>query len=110
MKATVTALKEFDGKQPCMSNIYIIMRTLRHHMAALCNAPFNMPNDIMEPLEVALRNKKAMFASDLHYAGVLLNPYLIKNMELRDNQHATAGLMRVFQRLSDTEEFQAMKS
>jgi hypothetical protein len=31
-------------------------------------------------------------------------------MEMRDNQHAMAGLMRVFQKLSDTnEEFQAMK-
>jgi hypothetical protein len=28
MKAIVAALKEFDGKQPCMGNIYIIMKAL----------------------------------------------------------------------------------
>jgi hypothetical protein len=111
MKAVVAALKEFDRKQPCMGNIYIIMRALLHHVAVLHNAPFNMPNDLVEPLEVALRNREAMVASDLHYAGALLNPHLIKDMELCDDQHAMAGLMRVFQRLTDTiEEFQAVKA
>jgi hypothetical protein len=111
MKAAVVALKEFDGKQPCMGNVYMIMRALRHHVAALHNAPFNMPSEIMEPFEVALRNREALVASDLHYAGALLNPHLIKDMELRDDQKAMAGLMRVFQRLTDTaEEFQAVKA
>jgi hypothetical protein len=111
MKATVAALKEFHGKQPCMGNVYIIMRALQHHVAALHNAPFNMPNDLVEPLELTLRNTEAMVASDPHYAGALLNPHLIKDMELRDDQHTMAGLMRVFQRLSDTaEEFQAVKA
>jgi hypothetical protein len=111
MKAVVVALKEFDGKQPCMGNVYMIMRALCYHMVASRNAPFNMPSDLMEPLEVALRNREALVASDLHYAGVLFNPYLIKDMELRDDQNAIEGLMRVFQRLTDTaEEFQAMKA
>jgi hypothetical protein len=111
MKAEVAALKEFDGKQPYMGNVYMIMRALRHHVAALHNAPFNMPNDFVEPLEVALRNKKALVASDLHYTGALLNLHLIKDMELRDDQNAMVGLMRVFQRLIDTaKEFQAVKA
>jgi hypothetical protein len=110
IKAAVAALKEFDGKQPCMGNVYIIMRALCHYVAVLRNAPFNMPSDLVEPLEVALRNRGAMVASDLYYAGALLNPHLIKNMELRDDQYAMAGLLRVFQRLSDTKEFQAMKA
>jgi hypothetical protein len=89
----------------------MIMRALRHHVAALHNAPFNMPSDLMESLEVALRNREALAANDLHYAGALLNPHFIKDMELRDDQNAMARLMRVFQRLTDTaEEFQAMKA
>jgi hypothetical protein len=109
--SSMAALKEFDGKQPCMGNIYIIMRALRHYVATLHNAPFNMPSHLVEPLEVALRNREAMVASDLYYTGTLLNPNLIKYMELRDDQHAMARLMRVFQRLSDTtEEFQAVKA
>jgi hypothetical protein len=90
---------------------YMIIRALRHHVAALHNAPFNMPSDLVESFEVALRNRKALVASNLHYVGNLLNPHLIKDMELRDDQNAMAGLMRVFQRLTDTaEEFQAVKA
>jgi hypothetical protein len=70
-----------------------------------------MPSDLVEPFEVALRNREALVASDLHYAGALLNPHLIKDMELHDDQNAMAGLMRVFQRLTNTaEEFQAVKA
>jgi hypothetical protein len=61
MKAVVATLKEFDGKHPCMGNVYIIMRTLQHHVAALR----------------ALRKREAMVASDLHYVGALLNPHFI---------------------------------
>jgi hypothetical protein len=111
MKAVVVALKEFDGKQPCMGNVYMIIRTLRHHVAALHSAPFNMPNDLVEPFEVALRNREDLVASDLHYAGAFFNSHLIKDMELCDDQNAMAGLMRVFQRLTDTvKEFQAVKA
>ena len=111
MKVVVAALKEFNGKHPYMGNIYMIIRALCHHMVALDNAPFNMPSNLMEPLEVAVRNREALVASDLYYAGVLLNPHLIKDMELCDDQHRMARLMRVFQRLTDTlEEFQAVKA
>jgi hypothetical protein len=34
MKATLATLKGFDDKQPCMDNVYIIMRALHHHMVA----------------------------------------------------------------------------
>jgi hypothetical protein len=89
----------------------MIMRALHHHVAVVRNAPFNMPSNLVEPLEVALRNKEALVVSDLYYAGTLLNPHLIKDMELRDDQNAMAGLMRVFQRLTDTaKEFQAVKA
>ena len=85
MKAAVAVLKEFNGKQPCMGNVYMIMRALRHHVVALCNAPFNMPNDLVEPLEDVLRNREALVASDFHYAGAFLNLYVIKDMELHDD-------------------------
>jgi hypothetical protein len=111
MKAIVVASKVFDGKQPCMGNVYIIMRALLHHLVALHNIPFNIPGHLVESLEIALRNREAMVASDLYYASAHLNPHLIKDMELHDDQHSIAGLMRVFQRLSDTtEESQTLKA
>jgi hypothetical protein len=48
----------------------------------------------VEPFEVALRNREALVASDLYYAGALLNPHLIKDMELHDDQNAMAGLSK----------------
>ena len=106
----MATLKKFNGKQPCISNIYMIMRALRHHVAALHNAPFNMPSNLMEPFEVGLRNREALVASNFHYAGAVFNPHLIKDMELRDDQNTMPRLMRVFQRLSDTTKgFQAVK-
>jgi hypothetical protein len=92
----VAALKEFDGKQPCMEKVYIVMRALCDHMVALYNAPSNMPSHLVDPFEVALRKREALVYSDLHHVGALFNPYLIHNMELCDDQHAMAGLMRVF--------------
>jgi hypothetical protein len=77
MKAAAAALKDFDGKQSCMGNVYINMRALCWHVAALRNAPFNMPGHLIEPLEIALRNREALVYSDLHYASALLNPHLI---------------------------------
>ena len=77
MKAAVAALKEFDGKQPCMGNFYIIMRALHRHVVALQNTPFNMPSHLVEPLVVALRNREPLVYSDLHYAGAFFNTYFI---------------------------------
>ena len=111
MKAAVVVLKEFNGKQPCMGNVYMITRALRHHVATLHSAPFNMPSDLVEPFEVALRNRKALVVSNLHYAGALLNPHFIKDMELHDDQNAMVGLMRVCQKLTNiAKEFQAVKA
>jgi hypothetical protein len=60
MKVAVVVLKEFNGKQPWMGNVYVILRALRHHMAALRNAPFNMPGHLVDPLDVAFRKRKAL--------------------------------------------------
>ena len=110
-KAEVDALKEFNGKQPCMGNIYMIMRALSHHSVALRNAPFNMPGHLFKPLEVVLRNKKALVASDFHYTCAIHNPNLIKSMEFCDGQHAMVGLMKIYQKLFDiAKEFKALKA
>jgi hypothetical protein len=110
MKATMALLKKFKGKQPCMGNIYIIMRALRHHIMTLRNAPFNISCHLVDPLEVAFRKKEALVYSNLYYVGALLHPYLIHNMELRDDQHEMVGLMRVFHKLFDIDKgFQVVK-
>jgi hypothetical protein len=39
MKAAVAMLMQFNGKQPCKDNVYIIMRALHHYVVA-CLTPF----------------------------------------------------------------------
>ena len=63
----MATLKEFNGKQPCIGNVYMIMRALHHNVAALRNAPFNKPRDLVEYLEDAPKNREALVASNLHY-------------------------------------------
>jgi hypothetical protein len=42
--------------------------------------------------------------------GILLNPHLIQDLELREDQDAMAGLMKVFKRLSNTDkDFKVVK-
>lgn len=104
MKAAVVVLKEFNGKQSCICNVYIIMGALRHHLAALCNAPFNMPGHLIDPLKVAFNKREALVYGDLHYSSVLYSPHFIHDMELYDDQHAMAVLMKLFQKLFDIDE------
>ena len=104
-KAIVAMLKEFNGKQPYVGNVYIIMRALHYHVAAWRNALFNMP-----PSRGSIKKKEALVCNDLHYVDVLFNLHLIHDMELRDEQHAIVGLMKVFHKFSDTNKgFQAVK-
>jgi hypothetical protein len=110
MKAVVAELKEFDSNQPCMGNIYIIMRALHHHVVALHNAPLNMLGHLVDPLKVVFKKREALIYSDLHYVGALFNPHLIYNMELHNEKHTMVGLIKVSQKLYNTdEEFQAVK-
>jgi hypothetical protein len=79
-------------------------------MAALQNASFNMPNHLVDPLQIDLSKTQDLIFNNLQYNGVLFNPRIIQDLELLEDQDAMARFMRVFQRLSDTnEEFQAVK-
>jgi hypothetical protein len=51
------ALKEFDDKQPCVVNVYVIMRALRYTITALLNASFNIPGHFMDLLQHVLTKK-----------------------------------------------------
>ena len=107
-------MKEFYEKKPWMDNAYIIMRALHHHMTALCNAPFNMPlapsrGNLRSCLQEE-RSHGCKWPPLYCHIGALLNPHLIKDMELCDDQQVIVGLMKAFQKFFDnTEEFQAMK-
>jgi hypothetical protein len=74
IKAPMVVLKEFNDKQFCMEIVYVITRTLLHHVMALHNAPFNMP------FHRSITNypHKEKY-TNLHYIGAILNPHLIEN-------------------------------
>jgi hypothetical protein len=85
MKAVVARLKEFNGKQFCMGNIYMVKRALHHYMAALYNALFNMLSHLLDPLQIALIKRQDMIFTNLHYVGALLNLHFIQHLELEES-------------------------
>ncbi len=41
----LVALKEFDGKGPCMGKAWFVMKTLEKHMESLGDPPFSLPQE-----------------------------------------------------------------
>jgi len=73
----VYALHDFDGKRPCIGKVLHIIRRLEKHVLGLQNEPFRLGSDKDEPLEKLYWERRKMVETDLHYAGVLLNLYLL---------------------------------
>jgi hypothetical protein len=73
------ALRDFDGKGPCMEKILHIFRNLEKHVVSLRGEPFRLDHDMADPMEDAFYNRWTMVRTSLHYVGALLNPYLLHN-------------------------------
>jgi hypothetical protein len=52
------ALRDFDGKGPCMGKILHIFHNLEKHVEGLRGEPFRLDHDMADPMEDALDNGK----------------------------------------------------
>ena len=76
----------------------------------LCEHPFQYARPSRQTIRDCLQKKRILVCNDLHYANALLSPHFIYNMELHDDQHVIVGLMRIFQKLFNTDkEFHAVR-
>jgi hypothetical protein len=96
------ALQDFDAK-----GLYIlhIFRNLEKHVLDLKGEPFMLDCNLADAMEDAFYSQWEMVKTNLHYAGALLNPYLLYNKELADNSDSLTSGKRVFQKLCSLETY-----
>jgi hypothetical protein len=99
------ALWDFDGKGPCMGKILHIFRNLEKHVVSLRGKSFMLDHDMADPMEDVFYNHWTMVKIDLHYVGALLNPYLLHDKELADNNDSLVTCKRVFRKLCSPETY-----
>jgi hypothetical protein len=98
-------LQDFDGKDPCMEKILHIFRNLEKHIVSFRAEPFKLDYDMADPMEDAFYNCWTMVKTDLHYASVLLNPYLLHDKELADDSDSLTACKRVLRKLCSPETY-----
>lgn len=96
-------LRVFDGKQPSMGKAWLVMHNLQSHVQKFPNPPFNLDGDIAERALDQFQSRWSLMLTDLHWAGALLNPFLIGNMSLHENPRARPALNRVLRKLTHDE-------
>jgi hypothetical protein len=83
-----------------MAKAWLEMNNLKRHVFSLREPDFNLPAPMAARLEVQFMHRWDMMITDLHYAGALLNPFLMNVMEIQNNGTAKRALNRVVQKLS----------
>ncbi len=99
MAPLVFDLHDLDAKMPCMDKVLHIMRNLEKNVFALQKEPFGLSLNLAIPFEESFCNRREMVEINLHYVGVLLNPYLLHNKELANEQHATDACKHVIRKI-----------
>jgi hypothetical protein len=99
------ALRDFDGKDPYMGKILHIFHNLEKHVVSFRGEPFRLDHDMADPMEDAFYNRWTMVKTNLHYAGALLNPYLLYDKELVDVSNSLTACKRVLQKLCSLETY-----
>jgi hypothetical protein len=99
------ALRDFDGKDPCMEKILHIFRNLEKHVVSFRDEPFRLDHDMAAAMEDAFYNRWTMVKTDLHSAGALLNPYLLHDKELADDSDSLTACTRVLRKLCSPETY-----
>jgi hypothetical protein len=100
VKPVIKALRVFDGSTPAMAKAWLEMNNLKRYVFSLWNPDFNLPTPMAARLEAQFVQRWEMMITDLHYAGALLNPFLMNVMEIQNNGTAKCALNRVVQKLS----------
>ena len=99
VEENLKAVWVFDGWEAAMERAWITMDNLKKPIFNLWNPPFNLPACIAVTLEENLTKRWDMILTDLHYRGVLLNPYLKDVLEIQESGDAKRALNRMMCKL-----------
>jgi hypothetical protein len=100
VEPVLIALREFDGKKPAMGKAWIVMKKVEKHVYALRDPPFSLEAHYAEHAEEAFKARWAMMRTDLHYAAALLNPFLLDEVVLEDDNDAKEAIISVLRKLT----------
>ncbi len=95
VKPILVSLKAFDGKQPCMGRVWLLMKTLKRHVLSLWNSPFELPSNLVNVIKNQFYVTWEMLTTNLHYVGAILNPYLLGEVRLHDDADVKEALNKV---------------
>ena len=88
-----------------MKKILHIFCNLEKHVVSLRGKPFRLDHDMVDSMEDAFYNRWTMVKTDLYYVGALLNPYLLHDKELADDNDSLTTCKRVLQNLCSLEAY-----
>ena len=100
VEPVLIALREFDRKVPAMPRAWVVMSTLKEHVYSLREHPYELSHETASRYERAFEKRWEMMLTDLHYAAVLLNPYLSDVAAIQNNGEGKRALNRVLKKLS----------
>jgi uncharacterized membrane protein YgcG len=83
-----------------MAKAWLEMNNLERHVFSLRDPDFNLPAPMVARLEAQFMYRWDMMLTNLHYVGVLLNPFFMNIMEIQNNGTAKHAVNRVVQKLS----------
>jgi hypothetical protein len=91
----VKALHVFDGKAPTMRLTWKVMHDLQTHIQSFTQPSFHLKLDLAEQVLENFRDRWRLMKTDLHWAGVMLNPMLRGWRSLHDLPESWTILNRV---------------
>jgi hypothetical protein len=100
VKPVIKALQVFDRRTPTMAKAWLDMNNLKRHVFSLQDPNFNFPSSMATCLEAQFMHRLDMMLTNLHYAGALLNSFLMNVIEIQNNGTAKRALNRDLQKLS----------
>lgn len=100
VEPVLIALREFDGKHPCMDKAWLVMKKVEKHVLSLRDPPFSLEQRYAIPAIDDFYKRWDMLRTDLHYAGALLNPFLLDEVMLMDDDEAREAILRVLRKLA----------
>ena len=101
IKPIIKTLQVFNGCTSMMAKAWLEMNNLKRHVFNLQEPDFNLPTPMAARLEVQFMPRWNIIITDFHYAGAMLNPFLMNVMEIQNNGTTKRALNRVMQKLSN---------
>jgi hypothetical protein len=102
VELVLMSLRAFDGKQPWMGRAWLFMKTLEWHVLSLQDPFFEFPSNLTNVIENQFYQMWKMLTTDLHYARVLFNPYLLDEACLHDDANVKEALNIVLWKIVGT--------